>query len=78
MEAMLTWNYINMDEAGDQWGIWEPEDIYWEYLWALWKTNGISSDGIDLTTKDRYIDLYRALWFMMVRLNWKKHHNLYK
>ena len=70
---MLACKELVNNEYIYQRGLEEPEDVPLDDFWELWKTNGLVEAGEKITAKDRYIDLYRSLWFILGILMWQKH-----
>ena len=76
--VVLSCKEIARGESGDQWGLGEPsEDVCLENFWAFYNTNDIVCDGEEITAKDRYIFLYKALWFIMCRSICNKHYRVF-
>ena len=46
-------------------------------FWEFFKTNGLGEAGDEITSEERFIDLERALWFIMGRLMYKEHCNMF-
>ena len=75
--ALLSCNEILKEEAGENRTLGNPEDVNPEELWALWKADSLDEDNEKLSGKDLWIDLDQALWFLIYRSMWKKHHSVF-
>ena len=74
---MLVCKELVRNETGYHWDLGEPEDVAFDDLWAFWKIGGLWDSGDDITDKDRYIDIERALCFILGRSMWKRYHNVF-